>query len=207
MRWQIATPQKKEFPPFVKYEELFSPPECVEIIRSGHVLGLSDGTIGNGKDSVPVVDQAYRKVQTAFMPPIDIDRKIDLRWLYKRLDERVQWTNRDYYEFDLVGFDEGIVFLKYEADDETPGHYKWHQDFGGGPSSLRKLSIVVQLSPPESYDGCELSIFTNQAFIPQGSTKQGDTIIFPSWTPHMVSDITRGTRYALAVWVAGPRFR
>jgi predicted 2-oxoglutarate/Fe(II)-dependent dioxygenase YbiX len=31
--------------------------------------------------------------------------------------------------------------------------------------------------------------------------------MFPSWTPHCVSNITRGTRYALVAWVHGTPFR
>ncbi len=206
MYWQIPTPQQEEFPPFVQYKALLSPPECEAIIAAGESLGLYPGTIGNGLNTAAVEDKSYRQVKTTLLPPIRMgDSPLDLRWLYQRLQDRVQWTNRDYYGFDLNGFDEGIAFLKYEAGDQ-PGHYRWHQDFGGGPSSLRKLSIVAQLSKPTDYQGCELRMFTNCDFAPD-TKGQGDVIIFPSWTPHMVTPIDHGVRYSLAIWVAGPRFR
>jgi PKHD-type hydroxylase len=72
--------------------------------------------------------------------------------------------------------------------------------------------LVVQLSNPADYDGCALRMFTDCDFVPRTPegvpvTEQGDAVLFPSWAPHMVTPITRGTRYALAAWVCGPQFR
>lgn len=208
MNWQLPTPQKDAFPAYIRYPELFSPPECQAIIEAGEAKGLSLGTVGNGGNNDARLDTEYRVAQTAFLKPLEPSVG-DLRWVYKKLEERVLWTNRDCFGFDLTGFDEGLTFLRYDEPSEGAGagHYDWHQDFGGGQSSLRKLTVVTQLSPPGDYDGCELKLFTNQEFSPHDFDKQGDTLIFPSWTPHRVTALTRGRRYAMAVWVSGPRFR
>lgn len=207
--WQIPLPEHPPFPPYVRYPKLFSKPECEAIIAAGEAKGFQPGTIGNGSNDVSVLDHGYRVVQNAFLKPLDPATGMDLQWVFERLESRVVATNRDFFRFDLTGFDEGLTFLKYEAQDgDSPaGHYKWHQDFGGGRSSHRKLSIVTQLSPRDTYQGCRLKLFTNMEFEPEDFIEQGDTIIFPSWTSHMVEPITMGARYAMAVWVAGPQFR
>lgn len=199
----IRPREKKFFPPYVFYSGALSPPECDAINAVAECKQLGDGTIGNGDNHSFRQNLEYRTVKTCSLFPED-----NLHWLFQRIRERVEWTNNEHFEFDLHGMLEDIVYLRYDTGDETrpPGHYDWHQDFGGGYSSLRKLSVIVQLSPPEEYDGCRLRLFTDQDFDP-GHIGQGDMLIFPSWVPHCVTPITRGTRKALVSWIGGPRFR
>lgn len=197
----ILPVQQKEVPPYVWYATLFSPPECRELIRLGESDALYPGQIGNGLGNQHVTDDNYRKVLTrAIMPD-------EAPWAYERLTSRVAVTNHEHYRYDLHGLHEFLVFLRYDFEEgQTPGHYDWHQDTGGGMSSLRKLSTVTQLSEPHEYGGCRLNMFTNKAFDP-GHVGQGDTVIFPSWTPHCVTPIEFGRRYSLVSWVTGPQFR
>lgn len=200
----IKPPEKPAFPPYVYYPQLISPPECEELIKIGESKTHVPGGVGNAGNDTFVTDEDYRKVDTCSLFPQDAD------WLFKRLKEHIDWTNRDHFRFDLSGMFEAAIWLKYTKGNkvlgEKDGHYKWHQDFGGGYSSLRKLSVMVQLSKPQCYKGCRLRLFTNGDFNP-GHIEQGDVVIFPSWLPHMVTPIREGTRYALAIWVSGPQFR
>jgi len=197
----ILPPQQREIPPYVYYQALFSPPECRELIQLGESGGLGPGQIGNGIANNHVTDENYRKVLTrAIMPD-------EAPWAYERLVSRVAATNHDHFRYDLCGLHEFLVFLRYDFEEgQVPGHYDWHQDTGGGMSSLRKLSTVTQLSEPDQYAGCRLNLFTNRCLDP-GHVGQGDTVIFPSWTPHCVTPIESGRRYALVSWVTGPQFR
>lgn len=205
--YQLKPPIAKEFPPYVKYPGFFSQSECEELIDAGKLAGLEYGTIGNGDDGASAVVQDYRMVRTAFLKPLSPDGT-DLIWAFEKLSDTILRANADLYRFDLSGLNEGLTLLRYDAEPgEEPGHYKWHQDFGGGPSSNRKLTVCVQLSPAVDYDGCRLRLFNNMDYEPHSFSNQGDMIIMPSWTPHMVTPITRGRRYALAVWVSGPQFR
>lgn len=201
---QVILPeQQPEFPPYVWYSKLFSPPECVELIRIGESMPLEKGAIGNGMNNQTQVNEDYRCVETS---PIEVHHA---PWAYDRLRERIEACNKTFFRFDLHGLYERLVFLKYraaETSDGKPGKYDWHQDIGGGMSSLRKLSVVSQLSSPEEYDGCRLRLFSNMDFDPD-HTERGDTIVFPSYLPHCVTPITRGVRYALVAWVTGPQFR
>lgn len=178
---------------------MFSPPECAELVRIGESKPLDKGPIGNGADGKFEVVPTYRQVQTR---TITLD---EAPWATDRIIERTDATNREHFRFDLTGLHEGLIFLKYEAGD-NPGKYEWHQDIGGGVCSLRKLSLTCQLSVPEDYAGCRLRMFTNCDFDP-GHVGLGDTVIFPSYLPHCVTPIVRGTRYALVAWIGGPQFR
>lgn len=210
--YAFSPPERTSFPPFVQWRDgdFLSPIECTELIRVGNSQSLSYGTIGNGTNDGWRLDKSYRCVQTrALYPAAD-----GVEWLYQRLRKRILPVNERDFRFDLTGIEQGIQFLRYDAPtekDAEPGHYHWHQDFGGGASSLRKLSLVVQLSDPWEYDGCELRLFTDCDFTPHGNgvplKQPGDAILFPAWTTHMVTPITRGTRYALAAWVCGPQLR
>jgi PKHD-type hydroxylase len=206
--YAFTPPEQACFPPFVQWSgsnRFLSPPECDALIAIGNREALGFGSVGNGENGAHRVDRTYRQVLTrALYPEPD-----GIGWLYERIREKVTLANNGLFRFDLTGIEEGIQFLRYDAPPtavEIPGHYKWHQDFGGGKSSLRKLSLVVQLSEPADYSGCRLRMFTDQDFEPNYASR-GDAVMFPAWTPHMVSPITRGTRYALAAWVCGPQLR
>jgi PKHD-type hydroxylase len=196
----IMPPMQKEFPPYVWFPAMLSPPECKEIIRIGESRQLEAGKIGNGINSESIEDTNYRCVQTSAITDDDAP------WLYQKLRDHVIRTNVDFFRMDIHGFFEHLVFLKYTYDPEKPGKYNWHQDIGGGMSSLRKLSTVTQLSDPADYEGGRLHLFTNKDLDPE-HIAMGDTIIFPSYLPHCVTPLERGVRYSLVSWVTGPQYR
>jgi PKHD-type hydroxylase len=72
--------------------------------------------------------------------------------------------------------------------------------------ATRKLSLVVQLTDPEEYEGCELKI--NAGGEPNIMRKdQGTVFAFPSYILHQVTPITKGTRHTLVCWIAGKNFK
>lgn len=210
---RIIMPPQREFayPPFVFFEKALSCVECEAIKSLAVGVGLEPGQIGNGgpHDAPPETVESYRKVDTTGLLPHFEFAGTNIHWLFERVRDRVQWANDNHFHFDLHGLWQNINYLRYQAamtPDEEPGHYDWHQDYGGGTSSQRKLSVVIQLSKPEDYDGCRLHFFTQNEFDP-GHVGQGDMIVFPSWQVHRVTPITRGERHALVSWVSGPPFR
>jgi len=200
----ITPPERPALPSHVQWSEgncLLSQPECEWIIARGEQTPLGLASVGTPTDHR--VDPATRCVS---MSIFDGD---DCGWLYDRIAQRVKWANDQLYGFDLSGLIEPIQFLKYTtAQGELPnGHYTWHVDFGEGAMATRKLSMVIQLSPPEAYDGCEFRMYSDRGPQELAYRGQGAAFMFPSWTPHSVAPITRGVRYALVCWVHGPRFR
>lgn len=204
----ILPPQMPAFPPFVWFGNVLSPPECDALSQLAETRGLTDGAIGNAGDN-EAVNLNYRKVKTSQLLPSDMVSGERIDWLFERVRDKVMWANANHYRFDLHGLWQQINYLKYEVPKkfgEAPGHYDAHQDIGGGESSQRKLSVVIQLSNPNDYDDCRLLLHTEKEFDPE-HVNQGDMIVFPSWCVHRVTDITRGERRALVSWVSGPQFR
>ena len=198
-----------QYPPFVYFDDVLSPPECDALSQLAVYKQPTDGSIGNGTDDAGEVNQSYRKVQTVGLLPSDHVCGASIDWLFERVRDKVIWANSNHYHFDLHGLWQQINYLQYDepkTPDDIPGHYDWHQDFGGGESSQRKLSVVIQMTDPSEYDGCRLELHNETAFDP-GVIGQGSMIVFPSWAVHRVTPITRGQRRALVSWVAGTPFR
>jgi PKHD-type hydroxylase len=97
-----------------------------------------------------------------------------------------------------------LQFTEYTA--EKNGHYDWHHDVQwNGQSGLdRKLSITVQLSGADEYNGGDFEfdeLKTNADF-----RSQGTVLVFPSYLRHKIHPITSGTRRALVAWFFGPKW-
>lgn len=128
----------------------------------------------------------------------------ELAWVYEKLAHVVTQLNASFYQFDLTGFGEALQLTNYDANEQ--GMYRWHQDFGGQNSISRKLSLVLQLSHPSDYEGGNLQVLTSG----EPTTihkKRGLITVFPSWTLHQVTPVTRGTRQTLVTWISGPQFK
>lgn len=132
-------------------------------------------------------------------------------WLYQKMIAWAEEANNELWHFDLVSAPENIQYTEYYAHEN--GHYDWHQDIGPGEQpSRRKVSITVQLSDAEEYDGGELQITTGgdvsndwgAASCPKG---RGVVVLFPSYMMHRVSEVTKGTRRSLVLWVGGAHYK
>jgi PKHD-type hydroxylase len=116
----------------------------------------------------------------------------------------VATANRDAFGFDLTDFMESAQIARYGAEDQ--GHFDWHADVGTGPAaSRRKLTAVVQLSPP-AYAGGALEIRPSTAIL-TAPRDQGAMAVFPSPMLHRVTPVTAGERFSLTLWAHGPAFR
>ena len=69
-----------------------------------------------------------------------------------------------------------------------------------------KLTALLNLSE-ENYEGGELLLFRGWEIICKEFNEPGTAIIFPSFTNHKVTKITKGSRNTLALWMSGPKFR
>lgn len=108
------------------------------------------------------------------------------------------------FRLDLVGFGAGCQIARYSAD--VQGHYDWHIDIGTGRFSTRKLSLTVQLSAADSYEGGDLEFHLSGLDRTQ-MRQQGTLIAFPSFHEHRVTPVTRGERFSMVAWIDGPPFR
>ncbi|UWR14633.1 2OG-Fe(II) oxygenase [Sulfitobacter sp. M368] len=175
--------------------EAFSPGECDRIIAAITAVPSKDAMlVGQNEDHV------LRTAQLVWVDDVD-----GLGWVMERLIEIVRKSNVDQFDFDLREFAESPQVASYRATDS--GHFAWHSDIGDGPvARKRKLTLVLQLSLPSSYEGGELEIMPS-AQILSASRSQGCVSIFPSFTLHQVVPVRCGVRHSLTVWAHGPAFR
>jgi PKHD-type hydroxylase len=71
---------------------------------------------------------------------------------------------------------------------------------------VRKLSISIQLTDPNEYEGGELYLYDDDKGTVMDKT-QGTLILFPSYVLHEVVPVTKGTRNSLVTWVTGKQFK
>lgn len=81
--------------------------------------------------------------------------------------------------------------------------YGWHVDealFPSSPPMRSDLSCTVWLTPPQSYDGGELTIQLGEQQL-SWKGEAGDAILYPSTTIHQVAPVTRGVRLVGITWI------
>ena len=133
-----------------------------------------------------------------------LEKTQEVAWVFEKLSHVVSALNAEFYRFDLTGFAESLQLTNYDHSDK--GMYGWHQDYGAIRKPSRKLSLVLQLTDPSSYEGGNLQILTKAD--PVNMRKErGLIVVFPSYVLHQVTPVTQGTRQSLVTWVAGPAFK
>lgn len=189
--WQLQPVPTDNVENWGYFNSAFSNEDCKNIIKLGESL-LPDtaSTFGGHQPTV-------RDSKVSWIYPSK-----DSEWLYRTMTDYVNILNYNLFKFELNGFAEGLQFTKYEA---PAGKYETHMDKTLG-SHIRKLSVVVQLSNPDDYDGGELCIHLSHDSLVMDK-KQGNLVVFPSYVLHGVKPVTRGTRYSLVAWITGPAFK
>jgi PKHD-type hydroxylase len=167
----------------------FSKEECQKIINIAKKKGLIKGTTKGETD--------VRQSKISWLYPID---KMD--WVFRRVTDITLNLNERFFKFNLFAINEGFQFTNYEA---PSGKYGKHVDRGMN-MIVRKLSISIQLTNPEEYEGGELKLYDGEEETIM-SKEQGTLIIFPSYVLHEVMPVTKGERNSLVTWVTGKQFK
>ncbi|MGC1497955.1 MAG: 2OG-Fe(II) oxygenase [Sulfitobacter sp.] len=145
-------------------------------------------------------DHNLRQAELVWLDDVD-----GMGWVMDRLIEVVRRSNRDLFDFDLREFAESPQVASYQASNR--GHFAWHSDIGDGVvAAKRKLTLVLQLSRPSTYEGGDLEVMPS-AHVVAANRAQGCVSVFPSFSLHHVTPVTRGVRHSLTVWAHGPAFR
>ncbi len=174
--------------------DVFSAAECTRIVASAAEERFSDGALVGG-----VYADNARRARISWLDEDGRDA-----WVFRRLLDTVATANREHFAFRLEDFAEKMQVAWYGA--EPGGFFDWHVDFGDGHTAARrKLTVVIQLSQAEAYDGGDLE--TNaDGVVRQASRAIGSALLFPSFVLHRVKNVTRGERYSLTLWAHGPAF-
>jgi PKHD-type hydroxylase len=176
------------------FQNGFSAEEVQKIIDLGESIPKIKATTV-GSDEQIVSD--YRISDISW-----IDDNPKSQWIYQKIADMTKEANREMWNFDIWDFYDSLQYTTYYGDG---GHYDWHVDMGPGISN-RKLSVVVQLSHPDAYEGGDLQ-FNPGGNIMQAPRGYGLVTIFPSFMLHRVLPLTGGLRRSLVTWLAGSNFR
>lgn len=180
---------------FAWASDYFTPAELDNIVALGRRREFGHGKVGNG-------EEGGGRARDSFVSWVYPSQ--DANWLFEKMAALISEMNANHFGFDLWGLAEGFQYTEYHA---PSGHYHTHVDrMFGNP--VRKLSLSVQLSAPDDYEGGDLQIITggDDDYITI-ERDRGIIAGFPSFQPHRVTPVTKGTRCSLVAWVSGPPFR
>jgi PKHD-type hydroxylase len=181
--------------------EAISLSTCDKIIEAGLNQGLNPASVGSGNLDVRF-DKRERISNISWINDEELRKEI----YSLGLD-----INKEGFGFDLYPFEaqEPLQFTQYDGKEQ--GGYNWHLDTGFTHNIYsRKLSMTIQLSDPEDYEGGLFEILTDstpQTLDQEELKLKGTAIVFPSFLLHRVTPVTKGNRYSLVSWLQGPIFR
>lgn len=193
INYSFGLPLKYNFAEFIYYKGLFLPHEIDKIINFWEKEKTIKATV-TGEDKY---NKDLRKSSVMF-----IENSKENDWIYNKLASLAINCNNERYWFDLLGFHQKLQLTRYSKGD----FFDWHLDFGKGEISARKLSITVQLSDSNEYEGGDLQFMINKEIV-TAPREKGTIVIFPSFIMHRVTPITKGKRQSIVGWVSGPPFK
>ena len=175
---------------FNEYKQLFSSDEAQRIVELSKVLQRYESKLETGTGR-PLRDCSV----------FWIYRGHGADWVLDRVARMVHEWNRN-FGFEIAANQPVAAQLTlYRASQE----YSWHMDLGAGPSSLRKVSVVVGLNDPAQYTGGGTEIFYGGDESPTLRLAPGDAICFPPYVMHRAVPVETGERWTLAMWLLGDR--
>ena len=180
---------------------------------------LQDSRIGEG--DYGTVDKDKRNAKNTWVPTT--------HWIAGFVWHYVQRANRENFLYDLTNIDgESLQYTVYGEGE----YYGWHNDAGlasyykpmaGGNrghgeaiaadfinencEKVRKLSFSLLLSDPETYEGGNLQLLSEDGKSYIVPRQRGVIVLFDSRTQHRVQKVKSGIRKSIVGWVCGPRFK
>lgn len=125
----------------------------------------------------------------------------ETRAVYHLLWDTAVDATEKHYRLALSGITRMPHYVEYRAG---RGHFHWHNDYSHeSDESPRKLTVIIQLSEADEYEGGDLEVFgALTTVLPRD---RGSVICLPSFVPHRVTAVTSGMRRVIVAWIAGPR--
>jgi len=160
------------------------------------------------------LEQTPGTIGTTDSQIMDDYRRSNIKWvryneeshpIYDKIASLVLEANKQMWNFDIDRFNSDLQYTEYDSSNQ--GFYDYHIDVGeNDEASQRKLTVVIQLSKPDEYEGGELLLKTGKedTVIPK---ELGYAVVFPSFLLHKVNPVTKGIRKSLVSWIAGPPLR
>jgi PKHD-type hydroxylase len=207
---------------FYYWQKAIHPKQCQDIIDEFDDVDELQADTGMYQGRESLFPEEIRRYKEEDMWDYEIDapkegvlseiRETKLNWMdnhhpmNKILLDYVLETNKKVWHYALEKFTP-CQFGKYEVG----GFYGWHQDSGYSwaetEQETRKLSLTLQLSNPDDYEGGEFQFWSGNSDPETPPIQsQGSILVFDSRLWHQVTPVTKGIRYSLVSWILGPPF-
>lgn len=183
---------------------VLSDAECDELLSKLNSYELKPGHVYSPEKKSAVMKDV-RVVNIAALKRKKVKCDIVLNVL-DRMEACVKHVNKKHFHFKISHdkrFDNtngrGFQYLKYS----DPGDFfEFHQDWGHwNQFAHRRLTALLQLSPPDEYEGCNLEV--SHMFTSTVPRVRGGMIVFPSFWYHRVTPLISGERHCIVAWFTG----
>jgi PKHD-type hydroxylase len=195
--------------------QFLTPEECDRLLTYFHRGEKESGKLrDNARGIKTQPDEVIRNNTVCWL-----DQSEETSWIYQKISNQITELNQQKYHFE-IDILQKIQLAEYSvANHQTGQFYKSHIDscIAGWVDSQRKLSMTIQLTPPDKYEGGDLLLFGDKNdmildrpnFLKniQQRREFGAAIIFPSFLEHEVTPVTKGTRHSLVAWMQGPNWK
>jgi|LakMenE01Jun11ns_1017448.scaffolds.fasta_scaffold9860187_1 PKHD-type hydroxylase len=187
--------------------QAFTPEECEWIIQTVQKETPTWAYTGRSPDLKKVFEHRRSKVFW-----IKSDHPT-LGFIHERYWRNVSYINNNYFKAHITDLPP-LQLTQYS--EQYQGEYKIHMDLdwiegnslSSEPGQQRKISAIVQLSDPNSYEGGDFEFDQIPEYPPKDVVrKQGVMTCFPSFVLHGVKPVTKGKRYSIVGWFEGPPWR
>lgn len=162
---------------------------CETIIEEGCKLKLQQAEVGSKEQAI--INENIRKTTVGFFSWDS--------WIGAICNHYAHRANTSSWNFQISG-QQDPQFAVYGNNE----YYNFHEDSSKFENNMRKLSLVISISDPNTYEGGEFEFFDG---IRPDIKDQGSILVFPSFIQHRVTPVTKGTRYSLVNWFYGEQFR
>ena len=195
---------------FYIFPRAVKPDVCEQIVKDCKQNILEEASLYNFDKTSSTNDPKIRKTFINWVE--DKDNKVNaLAWHFLREANKIQ------FNYDLTYF-QAIQFGEYKDG----GFFGWHQDDGGNIDNksheVRKLTAVLVLSDPDTFEGGELQFYNGgrpmqdmgeitAEKVTNDIKAQGSVICFDSRDWHRVTPVTKGVRHSVVCWTVGPNFK
>jgi PKHD-type hydroxylase len=155
----------------------------------------------------------------------------DDNWIEAFIWYYVDKANRENFLYDITEIENASIqyceynigeFYSWHADQDLPSFYRpkvlGKEKLNNSPAviedylikkneSVRKLTVSVQLSDYDEYEGGNLEFKDSMNNISVAPRTRGSVIIYDSRTIHQITPVVSGVRKSLVCWIQGPRWK
>jgi len=186
-------PRETYLQPFLKLQEWGLTQQMIDTIKNSMKVSPAGFYGSDNKDS-------------------NLIRSTDVDWIdfymhrefYSALNNVIHRANNELFKYAITHL-EPCQYGVYAAD--KSGHYDTHTDgdFKGQFGYVRKISFSILISDPKDFEGGELLLLPHFEGI-KTNLQKNEICFFPSWLPHKVTPVTKGSRTSIVGWIQGPDF-